>query len=273
MFSDGGKNVLEIFDTAKQNDVKVISITDHNNIDAYDSLPKTNLFDIKIIQGVEVDAVFDEIKTHIVMYGFEKTKAVMRYFAKAKRYDIKDFKRMVKSTERLNGIKIDRKILKNFIRKNQYFDKVRLNNLLVEAKFANTAVDAFYNFSKDVKDKTRYSVPAKKLFKIAKQSGGLTFVAHPMKYLKQLETVEKLEEYILKLKKIGLDGVEVFNNRQNQEEETRLLNFTKNNDLLISAGSDYHAKIGAKESKQIGEVLEKEINSNLVSQKIINLIK
>jgi len=270
-FSDGGKSVQEIFDIARENGVKVVSITDHNNVDAYKNLDRVNRYGIKVIQGIEIDTVFEKTNIHIVMYGFDLTGTIKKYLQKAADFDRKDFLRMIKDCEKLNGIKLDKSAVKAFINDNQYFDKVRLNNLLVKLRFAPSPVEAFYKFTKIVEDKKRYQIDAKKLFKIAKKSGGQTFIAHPIKYLKDLKTVEQLEQFILELKGFGLDGVEVYNNRQTAEQEVKLLDFARKNNLKISAGSDFHGKLGAKESKQIGAVLEKNIDSKLVSNDLLKM--
>jgi len=270
VFSDGGKTVQEIFDIAHNNNVQILSITDHNNIDAYGKLTNIDRHGIKVVQGIEIDARFEKVCIHIVVYAFEIGKEMHKYLQKARAYDIKEFKRMLKDCEKINNISFDKHVVKSFINNNQYFDKVRLNNLIVESTFAKTPVEAFYNFTKSVEDKKRYILNAKKLFKIAKKNGGQTFIAHPLKYIKTFETIENLEHFILKLQKIGLDGVEVYNNRQDKHQEKAFLSFAKNNNLKISGGSDFHAKIGAKESKSIGNVLDSEINKKSVSKDLFD---
>ena len=80
--------------------------------------------------------------------------------------------------------------------------------------------------------------------------------------------MENLEKYILKLKSLGLNGVEVYNNRQTLEQQSELLTFSKNNNLQISGGSDYHAKYGSNEKKEIGRVLDSDLESDLVSHEL-----
>lgn len=54
---------------------------------------------------------------------------------------------------------------------------------------------------------------------------------------------------------MGLDGLEVFNNRQSLTEERQLLEFANVNNLIITGGSDYHSKIGCNETKMLGKCL------------------
>ena len=53
MYSDGTYTVKEIIERAKENQVELISICDHNCIKAYDELENKKL-DVKILPGVEI---------------------------------------------------------------------------------------------------------------------------------------------------------------------------------------------------------------------------
>lgn len=267
-FSDGGEGIQKIFDIANKNGVKILSITDHTNIDAYNFFDAIDTHNIQVLRGMEVDVEFENLVVHILIYNFHLNDAIKNYLKAVRDFDIKEFRRMVNSCEKTKNVLFDKKILENFIKNNQYFDKVRLNNLLVQAGFATSPVEAFYSFTKEIDDKKRYIVSADEFFKIAKASNGQTFIAHPAKYLKDLKTMENLEKYILKLKSLGLNGVEIYNNRQTLEQQSELLTFSKNNNLQISGGSDYHAKYGGNEKKEIGKVLNFDIESDLVSHEL-----
>lgn len=271
-FSDGGKTVQEIFDIAQKNNVKVLSITDHNNIDAYNEIKNINSYGIKIIRGIEADVLLDGQALHLLMYNYSLSDAMKNYLQKCKEYDIKEFERMILACEEICGTKFDRQVVDQFIKNNQYFDKVKLNNLLVDLKIAPTPADAFYQITKNVEDKKRYKISAKEIFEIAKASGAQTFLAHPIKYLKDMITFDNLKQVILKLKDLGLDGVEVYNNRQTKQQEQELLCFIKSNDLLTSAGSDFHAKIGAKETKEIGKVLGEDILDTMIAPSLLKVV-
>jgi predicted metal-dependent phosphoesterase TrpH len=84
--------------------------------------------------------------------------------------------------------------------------------------------------------------------------------------------MENLAEYILKMRAIGLNGVEVYNNRQDETQEKFLLAFAKRNNLMISGGSDFHSKIGDNESKTIGSVLNKDIDGKMLSKELFDKV-
>ena len=105
-------------------------------------------------------------------------------------------------------------------------------------------------------------------FDLAKDSHAITSIAHPMKYLKYYNSIKNIEKMILELKNLGLDAVEVFNNRQTIDDEMEIYRFAVENNLAISGGSDYHAKLGSEEKKELGKVLDKTL-----CKKMITIIK
>lgn len=65
--SDGEMTPIEIIEQAKIKDKKYISITDHNNIDAY--LSTNILAEENVISGVEFDCFHKGVLIHILGYG------------------------------------------------------------------------------------------------------------------------------------------------------------------------------------------------------------
>ena len=269
MYSDGGLSVQELFDNLKKNNIKIASITDHNNFDAYKELPNINTYGINIIEGMEVDVEYKGSILHLLMYNFDKNSEKMQnYCKKIRKNDIFVFERMINDVCKLYNLNIKKEKILDFEKRNQYFDKVKLNNFLVELGFAESPKDAFYNFTKDVEDKKRLAISAQEFFDLAKDSHAITSIAHPMKYLEYYDSIKNIEKMILELKNLGLDSVEVFNNRQTIDDEMEIYRFAVENNLAISGGSDYHAKLGSEEKKELGKALDKTL-----CKKMITIIK
>ena len=73
----------------------------------------------------------------------------------------------------------------------------------------------------------------KELLKIIHNNNGKVFLAHPYRYNKNInEVLKETKDYI--------DGIEICNNPNNKEEVEYLYNYAKDNNLLVSIGSDYH---------------------------------
>lgn len=68
-FSDGGLSPGEIVHLAKQREVDIISITDHNNTDGVDEAIEEGMkVGIRVIPGVELSTKYNECRVHILGY-------------------------------------------------------------------------------------------------------------------------------------------------------------------------------------------------------------
>ena len=67
IYSDGTYDVSEILDIARRNGVSILSITDHNVIDAYQKIEDVS--DLTIVKGVEIDANSYGLNYHILGYN------------------------------------------------------------------------------------------------------------------------------------------------------------------------------------------------------------
>ena len=268
--SDGGLDPSLILEKAVQDGVKILSITDHNNIDAYSILKNVAHGDILIINGVECDVKFQDKDLHILMYGFDlENKHIKQFFGKIRKDDISSFRKMLKEVCQKHSLNISEKDILKFEKDNVYFDKVRLNNFLFSLGYATSPREAFNLFTKDIVEKKRKQVTAEEFFKLAKHCNAITMLAHPMKYTENKNDLNEIKSLILELQKIGLTGIEVFNNRQTKMNQEDLFKFAKENNLEYSAGSDFHCKIGVQEDKEIGHVLSQKITLNMFSPSLI----
>lgn len=70
-FSDGKLHPLDIIENAIAKNLKYISITDHNTIEAYNHIGGLDTGDLKIIAGVEFDCWYKSNFMHILGYGID----------------------------------------------------------------------------------------------------------------------------------------------------------------------------------------------------------
>lgn len=257
--SDGGKYPEEIIDLCKKESIGYISITDHNTF-RFHKENQNKDFGLKILRGMEVEVEYNKSTTlHILLYNYDlNSKKLKEYYKRNREYELYHFNKTVELCEKTYNIKIDKDIKRRFIRNNNYFDRVRLNNLLVECNLAKDPVEAFYKYTKDIKETKRYKMKLKDFFELEKDSKGIASLAHPLRYNMSIEEIEKI---ILELKKkYNLRVVEAINNRQTIEDERELIKFCNDNDLYISCGSDSHYKFGENTDKTIGKILNRKID-------------
>jgi hypothetical protein len=90
------------------------------------------------------------------------------------------------------------------------------------------------------------------VIKAIKESGGISVWAHPLggegeTLLSNKEFKSRLHE----LCNLGIQGLECFYSRYTNKQENFLVQFARENNLLISGGSDYH---GANKTIALGEL-------------------
>ena len=255
-YSDGGKSIDEIVDLCKMNNITYISITDHNTYHIYE---ENKDYGIKILKGMEVDVLYKDITLHMLLYNFDlKSKLLKDFYDKNRAYEIYHFNEKIKICEELFNIKTDENIKNRFIDNNNYFDRVRLNNLLVECGLANDPEEAFYKYTKEIEENKRYKMNIDDFFELEKDSKAVASLAHPLRYNMSLK---EIEDIILELKnKYNLRVVEAINNRQTIDDEKELIKFCNDNNLYISCGSDSHYKIGEVNNKNVGIILGRKVD-------------
>ena len=73
------------------------------------------------------------------------------------------------------------------------------------------------------------------------RAGGTVFLAHPLVYERDLGSLERL---VLELRSKGLDGIEAVYEEFDPDEREALRKLASTHDLLVCAGTDYHAVKG-----------------------------
>lgn len=97
-YSDGGLSPTEIVRLAKQKNVDIISITDHNNTDGIDeAIEEGKRNNIRVIPGVELSTRYNDCKVHILGYFKDdsyKNELLKEVLLKVKSKRIKDIRNL-----------------------------------------------------------------------------------------------------------------------------------------------------------------------------------
>lgn len=274
--SDGHTSVQGILELAQKQKLSLISITDHNTVIAYDILKKieiSNLFNGKILPGIEMHCAFGEMCIELLGYGIDCDK--MKKFLKKINYE-KIFDEVYKAqfTQLLEvfkdlGLRYEGNVGYEFLKKNStvYFMKEYVFCHQENKRFFPDEVWNNYKLFSRIcmADKTSkfyfpthlYYPSAIKVAKAIKNSGGKIFLAHPFNYgigysQNDDDKINLVKDFMINLdKSIKLDGIECFHPSATKQQTAFLLNFAEKNNFLTSGGSDYHGfglqnKIGIK---------------------------
>ena len=243
-YSDGTMSPREIVEDAKKRNVQLIAITDHNVLDSYTELKEAaEEFGIKVIRGVEIDARFEDIVVHILAYNFEDNENLFNLVHKAKNElletSIELIKRMENDYENISSE--DYEAYDYDKRKGGWkgihylFDRGITSELFEGVKY----------YGKYKCGHEYFDYPTvEEVVKAVHEANGYVVLAHPCNYYKN-NTKEEVLEKLEKFKSIGIDGVECYYPANSEMVTETCVEFCKNNDMIITVGSDSHGEFGA----------------------------
>ena len=264
-YSDGTMSPREIVEDAKKRNVQLIAITDHNVLDSYTELKEVaEEFGIKVIRGVEIDARFEDIVVHILAYNFKDNEKLFNLVHKAKKElletSIELIKRMENDYENISsedyeaydydrrkggwkGIHylFDRGITSELFEGVKYYGQYKCGHEYFDYPTVEEVIDAVH------------------------EANGYVVLAHPCNYYKN-NTKEEVLEKLEKFKSIGIDGVECYYPANSEMMTETCIEFCKNNNMIITVGSDSHGDFGAVSKViefYIGEVKKDSSELNL----------
>lgn len=256
-FSDDGElTPQEIINKAIENNLDIISITDHNSIKAnavaLDYIRDKN---IKYIPGIEIDCQYNGLNLHLLGYNFDFTKKCFLELEESIINEEKEsgLKRIEKIKEITNLYLDKEEVLKrasNGIVTGELIGEVLLedrrnidSDLLKPYREGGVRCDMPYvNFYWDYfsQGKPAYVhieyISLLEAVKMIKDNGGIAIIAHPGNNLKgNLNLIEDLIS-------VGIDGIEVFSSYYNKDDIKFFYNKSKEHNLLITCGTDFHGK-------------------------------
>lgn len=283
--SDGELSPKEIIDEAVNNKASIISITDHDTIDAYtdDLIKYANNNKIDLIPGVEISTKSHGVGIHILGYNIDIHSNILKKQLEDLRnirheylynvgkklkelgYEI-DIEELDKidavtkahiSLQIINNLNNKEKLLKEFghiPNKGEFIENIMNENCPAYVK--------------------KRSITPLEAANIIRKAGGKVVLAHPVAYehqdnLTDLDIQEIIEEIIPD----GIEANYIFydrdENRYNESEKWKKV--AKKNNLFTTIGSDFHTK--SSKHALIGLINENIHISDEEINDIINLLK
>ena len=239
--SDGDDSTKEIIQKAKDLDISLISITDHDTVNAYDDLKDIDTMGIKIIPAVELSCAYESEMRDILGYNIdiEKMRKILKSL-ESKEEDIKREKELL--TEyidvfRKNGIIVDDGLKTEDGEKNEGYKRTIISalgheeNIKKYPSLMNPSAFSFYV------DESRFFKTIKQTIDIIHEADGMAFFAHPCIHHMEHDRVEKMLDYA---RSFGLDGVEVLHAKHSIKDREFLIDYANKHNIYKSGGSDYH---------------------------------
>lgn len=235
-YSDGYHTPEELIQSAKSAGLTHIAITDHDNVDAIDeAFEIASRYGIELVPGTEISAEHNGKETHILAYYFDhKNPELLDYLQNFRK---ERMKRAQKIVEKLNelGMAIQMKDVLAQVKGNGSVGRPHIAVALIDGGFVNNYYDAFNKYIGD--DKPAYvkkpNISTKEAIALISRCGGLSFVAHPGRYLRHNNSLFEMIEF-------GVDGIEVVHPSHSDHDIEYYRDIASQYFLLESGGSDFH---------------------------------
>ena len=261
---DADLSVDEIFLTSEKVLISAIAITDHDSIESVKTADAiSNNFSLEYVPGVELSTVFpaDNSQQHILGYFINnKNDGLTECIKKITDHRKEIEKLRIKALKDINFSLDENRIRQNTgnrpstavsIMTELLSNKDNLKDKRLYPYLHGDKKDKkIYHFYKDyfTKNGLAYvpfqSISTETGIEVIKKAGGIPVIAHPI----MLEN----KKYLDTLKEMGIVGIEAVSTYHKNEDIDFYIKYAINNNLLITAGSDFHGPT-AKPHIKLGE--------------------
>ena len=259
--SDGTLTPSELLNLAKNNNIDVLAITDHDDIEGSKKLIESNHQGIIVYSGVELNAKVDKGQMHILGYNIdlynENLNNKLKELKENSKHNIMLYVNQLKEDYNIELPKAD---IEKILNREGNIGRPLLALLLIKYGYVSTVAEAFDKYLRD--EKVRHHkmwITKEECINLINEAGGIAVLAHP--FTLKL-TNEELHEELKELVNLGLKGIEIIHSKSNEEQRTFYKELAKEFNLITTAGTDYHGKevkpdielgSGIKENVQIDE--------------------
>ncbi|MDO8668270.1 MAG: PHP domain-containing protein [bacterium] len=256
-YSDGYLSPTELADFLLKNQVKIASLTDHNTVGGLEEFQLAcQKKHIKAIIGIEIYVKLNHKKFNLLWYNFDDKNPDLHKFlrlSQARRRN--QIRRALLKLKSLGLIINENKILdkyNHYISLNRIMSDVRqiANNrktiaerLGVKSPSEDEIIKHFFK-NREINKLEECYINFSHIIALKKKIGGQIILNHPGK------SSRINESFIVQLKKLGLDGIEVVSPHHSIHNVMLLQRLAKKYKLIMTGGSDYHLNEGGNATIQ-----------------------
>ena len=255
-YSDGQFELKELLNILNEKGIKYASITDHNSIGAHLEMRDNNLYDLykgKMITGVEIHTLVDDYLIEVLVYNFdldmlgtyiENTRKTFWEFHESA------YKELLRKADSmgLKYIEPERKLANGYYCNMKFQEAIAAcldyNKNIIDERILADHLYFYRNEFQRVG--SEFYVDNKKAFpslddviKNARAAGGMIFIAHIDEYQAIPDKIKFLDDVF---SRFDIDGMECFHPAISLDNRAKYIEYCSKNNLLISAGSDFHGE-------------------------------
>ena len=242
-YSDGTMSPKEVVEDAKRKNLGIIAITDHDVLDSYEELKvEAEKAGIIAIRGVEIDSIFEGHLVHLLAYKFEDNEKLFKLINHAKEQLLETSIELIRRMENdYEGISLEDYNSYEYERRKGGWKGI---HYLHDRKITEGLFDGVKFYGKYDCGHEKFAFPSVgEVCNTVHDANGHVVLAHPCNYYSNKNKEEILEKLEI-LKSLGIDGVECYYPANSDLMTNTCLEFCKDNNLIITAGSDGHGDFG-----------------------------
>lgn len=243
-YSDGVFSPEKVIDAAIETGLEVIALTDHDNILSYDiaqtyikTLEKEGKKAIKVIQGIEINTIYNKEEVHILGYFMDTKNSDFKELIKIQQQArVKQTKEIITLLNKKEGINIKYEHITNQVAQGGSIGRPHIAKAITAVGGTNSVMEAY---SKYINDSSHVYVPRKTVspheaVEIIYDAGGIPVIAHPHDLENAKELIEDLMHY-------GLRGIEAYHRKHSPAIVEYFSSMAEDLELIVTGGSDFHA--------------------------------
>lgn len=241
-YSDGSLTPEELVKLAVKKGLATIAITDHDTVEGVDIASRTAQgYDLEVIPAIEFSTFRGKAEIHILGYYIDhKEPQLLNKIREIFTARIERARKMVKLLNE-QGVEITFQQVKE-IAGDDYIGRPHIARALVAAGYVQEIGEAFCE--EYIGNNARAYVPKYKLtpeeaIELISKAGGISVLAHPV-FINHGSPLKKGK--IKELVNFGLEGLEVFHSKHDNEATQYYQTVARELELLITGGSDFHGE-------------------------------
>lgn len=244
-YSDGVFTPEKIVETAIEEGLECIALTDHDNILSYKPAvehakklaEQTGKPPLKIIQGVEINTIYKDWEVHILGYFMDVENSDFKTLLKTQQAArIEQTKKIIELLAKKENIRIKYDDLKKLVMPGGSIGRPHLARAITSAGGTQSTTEAYNKFIQ--KDSSVYierkTVSPHDAAEIIYDAGGIPVFAHPY-------DVDIAEPLTKELMSYGLRGLEAYHRKHSPAMVEYFSTLAENLGLIVTGGSDFHA--------------------------------
>lgn len=274
IYSDGDTDIKGLYKLVKDNNIKVFSITDHDEIMGAKKMQKVvneDNSDIMFIPGVELSAKVDHGRMHLLGYDFDLENPELNMVLKEKKkIDCYNFLLQIDLLKKYFNIVFPTFEIDNILNQVGNIGRVDLAKLLVKYQYAKDIDEAFDNYLIALLELSRQKkrgLTIEECVSLILNAGGYVSWAHWTSYAQNEQELYEMTKYLVSL---GMTAIEKQHIHINSKERLLTDKLIKKFQLLETGGTDYHG-FSVKPNVKIGTGINNNVNIDSLS--LVDTIK